>query len=377
VIGVGTGCGTNLSGYGRAVLQLFATNSSVSDLSTNAYFFCLGDSLGTPDNAIVCEAFSPFFNVIGLQETLGTEITTGAQDGRSTLANPSSGMLSPTIAAVTPSVLGGNQLSARLLPAEVQTLNAALTVTSSQPVPFLQTFSPTANSLTVTLFVTGDTPSATVTSGETSTTGPSVPPTATVVSVTSTPVSFNPSLNSGLSFGDKIGISIAVVAAILIVVLLGLLYLRRQRRGERESENVMLTQTMLNEARGPDLKVETDIGVDQSGLDLPLNSHGYHYHDISTPNIYTGGVPPAEMPRRHPTSATVPTAISAASDQYADVSTYGDARHGPRPYQGIGATLEPPFLNEPGMSREEVAILAEEERRIDAAIEEAERNNWR
>ncbi len=56
---------------------------------------------------------------------------------------------------------------------------------------------------------------------------------------------------------------------------------------------------------------------------------------------------------------------------------YGDARHSPRVYsmeerQGVKA----PFLTE-GMSAEAVARLEEEERRIDAAIAEAERSGLR
>ncbi len=50
---------------------------------------------------------------------------------------------------------------------------------------------------------------------------------------------------------------------------------------------------------------------------------------------------------------------------------YGDARHSPRVYNGEGG-VQAPFLGEEGLSAEEVARLEEEERRIDAAIAEAE-----
>jgi hypothetical protein len=54
---------------------------------------------------------------------------------------------------------------------------------------------------------------------------------------------------------------------------------------------------------------------------------------------------------------------------------YGDARHSPQVFQGNERTLggaSSPFVTEE-MSPEEAARLEEEERRIDAAIAEAER----
>jgi hypothetical protein len=75
--------------------------------------------------------------------------------------------------------------------------------------------------------------------------------------------------------------------------------------------------------------------------------------------------------------------VSTPPDEYEEyrdqpMPVYGDARHSPRVYsteerQGVQA----PFLTEEGMSAEEVARLEEEERRIDAAIAEAERNGRR
>jgi len=58
------------------------------------------------------------------------------------------------------------------------------------------------------------------------------------------------------------------------------------------------------------------------------------------------------------------------SEPYSDVPIYGETRHSPQVYQG---TLQAPFLSEPGMTDEELVRLEEEERRIDAAIAEAER----
>jgi hypothetical protein len=59
-------------------------------------------------------------------------------------------------------------------------------------------------------------------------------------------------------------------------------------------------------------------------------------------------------------------------EPYSDVPIYGDARHVPQVsmYQG---GVQAPFLHEPGMTDEELSRLEEEERRIDAAIAEAER----
>lgn len=57
---------------------------------------------------------------------------------------------------------------------------------------------------------------------------------------------------------------------------------------------------------------------------------------------------------------------------------YGDARHSARMYSaGETQGVKAPFLTEDGMSAEEVARLEEEERRIDAAIAEAERSGRR
>jgi hypothetical protein len=60
-------------------------------------------------------------------------------------------------------------------------------------------------------------------------------------------------------------------------------------------------------------------------------------------------------------------------EEYHDVPIYGDARHTPTVYESHPSLLQAPFLSEEGMSAEEIARLEEEERRIDAAIEEAER----
>lgn len=58
------------------------------------------------------------------------------------------------------------------------------------------------------------------------------------------------------------------------------------------------------------------------------------------------------------------------NEPYHDEPIYGDARHVPQVYQ----PLQAPFLgSEPGMTAEELSRLEEEERRIDAAIAEAER----
>jgi len=55
---------------------------------------------------------------------------------------------------------------------------------------------------------------------------------------------------------------------------------------------------------------------------------------------------------------------------------YGDVRQSPKVYssgeRAVG--VKAPFLSEEGMTPEEVARLEEEERRIDAAIAEAERS---
>jgi hypothetical protein len=79
-----------------------------------------------------------------------------------------------------------------------------------------------------------------------------------------------------------------------------------------------------------------------------------------------------------PRSVSIPASTPSEDfDEYHDtpMPVYGDARHSPRVYnseeRGVG--VKAPFLSEEGMTPEEVARLEEEERRIDAAIAEAER----
>jgi len=80
-----------------------------------------------------------------------------------------------------------------------------------------------------------------------------------------------------------------------------------------------------------------------------------------------------------PRSVSIPTSsLSEDFEEYHDMPmpVYGDARHSPRVYSAEGRAVgaRAPFLSEEGMTPEEVARLEEEERRIDAAIAEAERS---
>jgi hypothetical protein len=127
------------------------------------------------------------------------------------------------------------------------------------------------------------------------------------------------------------------------------------------------------------------------------------YDHLSASAPYNGPAGPGGLaPRRNPTSATTNTintvntvntvntnisrGMSDASgpisprstvrgdtdfeEPYHDMPIYGDARHMPQVFPGA---LQAPFLTEPGMTDEELTRLEEEERRIDAAIAEAER----
>jgi hypothetical protein len=58
--------------------------------------------------------------------------------------------------------------------------------------------------------------------------------------------------------------------------------------------------------------------------------------------------------------------------EYHNAPIYGDARHRPTVYKSY-PSLQAPFLTDENMSPEEIERLEEEERRIDAAIAEAER----
>jgi hypothetical protein len=172
--------------------------------------------------------------------------------------------------------------------------------------------------------------------------------------------------------------------------------LTRDMHADSFSRNLIAEKEELNSSplSGPS-------PVDHS---LPIQRHSAlsPYEPLpSAPYSGAAATAPSEIPRRKPTTAmmasTVSRGISNAStgsvlsprsatttsgaaghefEEYHDVPIYGDARHVPQMNTFSGAShSQAPFLGEEGMTAEEAARLEEEERRIDAAIEAAERES--
>jgi hypothetical protein len=200
-----------------------------------------------------------------------------------------------------------------------------------------------------------------------------------------------PSSKSKLSTGPIVGIAVGGFALVLAILLLAFFCMRRSRRSSTASqpEHVLLTQSLHSGSRDLGGEKEGSIGILGSILETRPSSGPYDHLSSSAP--YTG---PAGNVRRQPTVGTMNTSLSRAISNvsgpvsprstargaeaefeepyhqpYQDVPVYGETRHTPQLYQGA---LQAPFLSEPGMSDEELSRLEEEERRIDAAIAEAE-----
>ncbi|KAH8591335.1 hypothetical protein B0O99DRAFT_690696 [Bisporella sp. PMI_857] len=248
-----------------------------------------------------------------------------------------------------------------------------------------------------TLFVV-QTPTATVTTT----------PTPSAADLSSTPSTSTASKAKGsLPLGAIIGI--AVGGAMLLIGVLVLLFIcyRRKRRVVTPSEQVLLSDNMMHHADSsralsPNEKVDpSSAGMLGSILETRPSSGPYEHLEASAP--YNGPIGPAAHRRRlTPTnlsavvqpisrnvsdaSAHIPVSPHSAireghnehfDEPYHDTPVYGDARHIPQVYAGslqpLHSSSPTPFLSEPGMTDEELAMLEEEERRIDLAIAEAER----
>lgn len=204
--------------------------------------------------------------------------------------------------------------------------------------------------------------------------------------------------SGGLSIAAKVGIALGALAFALILLILALLFLRRKHAKRNQPEQVMLTQSMHTDSFSRNLITEKEdptasaaaTPIDETALPIQRHSALATYEPVpSAP--YAGAA--AAVPRRKPTAATMASTVSRGLsttsgtsssgarsprsgegfEQYHDVPIYGDARHVPQVFPGNTRSMQSPFLSEEGMTPEEVARLEEEERRIDAAIAEAER----
>lgn len=335
--------------------------------SLQNFFFCLGD--GRSNEQIMCESYSQFFDI----DENSTEVVEGDDNKASATAT----------AANPPTPLE----TALLITQNIQVLLIDNVGSSSgpQPAPATTDFPTTLSASPSTV-----TPTVTATSAE---------------SAVNTADSFTKGGGGGsrgLSIGAKVGIALGALAFALILLILALLFLRRKHTKRNQPEQVMLTQSMHTDSFSRNLITEKEdptvsaaaTPIDEPTTALPIQRHSAvaTYKPVSSAP-YNGAA--AAVPRRKPTAATMASTVSRGLsttsgtsstgarsprpgdgfEQYHDVvPIYGDTRHVPQVYVGNSERgIQSPFLSEEGMTPEEVARLEEEERRIDAAIAEAER----
>jgi hypothetical protein len=220
------------------------------------------------------------------------------------------------------------------------------------------------------------------------TTASTVTPTST-----STVAPTSKSSSGGLSVGAKVGIAIGALAIAFILLLLALFFLRRKHRSRRQTnlveyksapEQAMLTRDMHTDSfqsRNNILAEKEEI----ASFTTPLHNQN---------GSGNGGPVLAAVPRRKPIDSNAPVSqptsssganpnISRGLSTMSRVSEPNTARSvdayqdHPTSHSGGNGGTSVPFLREEGMTPEEVARLEEEERRIDAAIAEAERREGR
>ncbi|KAG4436896.1 hypothetical protein IFR05_007622 [Cadophora sp. M221] len=321
------------------------------------------------EGVIICESYSPFFDI----DENSTEDDKRADINASATATAANAPAEPIQTAL-------------LLTQKKQVLEVNNVGSSRDPQP---------SSTTTNFGVTLSAPPSTVT------------PTVTATSAEPAAVTADLSSNGnggrrGLSLGAKVGIALGALAFALILLILALLFLRRKHIKRNQPEQVMLTQSMHTDSFSRNLITEKEdptvsaaaTPIDEPASVLPIQRHSALATYEPVPSApYNRAA--ATVPRRKPTAATMASTVSRGLsttsgtsssgarsprsgdgfEQYHDVvPIYGDTRHVPQVFLGNSARgLQSPFLSEEGMTPEEVARLEEEERRIDAAIAEAER----
>ncbi|KAG9246812.1 hypothetical protein BJ878DRAFT_539893 [Calycina marina] len=244
---------------------------------------------------------------------------------------------------------------------------------------------------------------------------------ATGSSTSSADVSASSQKKSGLPLGAIIGIAIAGAVALILLILLAFFCCRRRRRTSSPSEQVLLAATLGHRGTSHSLEKEPEqlltLNLSRGGeselgiLPSMLNSHPSlgPYDHVSSSAPYQGTLGPhrktnsaqLSVTPATPQSSTLQHGASDASalsectpvspntigawslgrrsvdarslsmyeEPYSDMPGYGECRYVPQVYNHSPT----PYLNEPGMTEEDIHRLEEEERRIDAAIAEAER----
>ncbi|KAH7417211.1 hypothetical protein BKA64DRAFT_293172 [Cadophora sp. MPI-SDFR-AT-0126] len=356
----------------EATFLLSANSGVVGENGLDNFFFCISTKVNGRD---LCRFYSTVFNMSnGNDATLSAPIPTGSTPPvvktNPDLNHISKRDLTPPQTALEVTSTNTNFLSME----ETQTTTTAISTTVSP--------SPTTT-LSLEVTVTGSS------SGEA--TAVTAAPSPTVTTAES-------SKSGGLSIAAKVGIALGALAFALILLIIALLFLRRKHARRNQPEQVMLTRSMHTDSFSRNLITEKEdptasaatTPIEETALPIQRHSAVATYEPVPSAS-YAGAA--AAIPRRKPTAATMVSTVSRGLsttsgtsssgarsprsgegfEQYHDVPIYGDARHVPQVFLGNAQPMQSPFLSEEGMTPEEVARLEEEERRIDAAIAEAER----
>ncbi|KAI9053452.1 hypothetical protein LZ554_002410 [Drepanopeziza brunnea f. sp. 'monogermtubi'] len=344
--------------------------ASTSGNLTN-FFFCFASRSDMQPEYDICSFFSDYFNMENAE--------VGEQSGSS---GESISAIPPLRILQTPTAVIHKRTLA--VPTEAMTITQSSTSNLQVILIATETVTPASNS--------ASTKTTAPTTTESSTTPNMATPEPTASGSSSS------SSNGGLSVGAKAGITLGVLAFALILVLV-VLFLRRKHGKRSQPENVKLTEGMHQhqDSFPQELNAEKASPIATSEAATPIDEPLYRHSALSpqeiVPSRFCAG-PAAAVPRRKPIAATVARAATMRStasttsssglqspqslqgfEQYHDIPiTYGDARHSPQVVPENLNSVRAPFLHsEEGLSAEEMERLEDEERRIDAAIAEAER----
>jgi hypothetical protein len=347
---------TGITGITGTTIDFLQGGTAGTGLDNAEFFFCLANRPKYIDR-LECGSYGPFFTINGF---------TSKRPGLSPRQLPQLSMPPPQMPTTVLSITSYSSI--------ISVRGASITSTAPA-----QATSSIMATLSMPVSTTTMTPTPSATSS-------------------SSPVSAHHSFSTSA----KVGIALGALVLVALVLLAALFFLRRKHRSRSSPpEQVMLTRDMHTDSFASNAIIAEKEATSANNIanaspvddNLPIQRHSAVQPYDSVPAApYTGDA--ASVPRRKPTNASAISRVSGpASPRSLTVSTppdeyeeyrdqpmpvYGDARHSPRVYsteerQGVKA----PFLSEEGMSAEEVARLEEEERRIDAAIAEAERSGRR
>ncbi|PVH88291.1 hypothetical protein DL98DRAFT_565951 [Cadophora sp. DSE1049] len=358
------------------------TRDEIKEMVFDNLFFCFATNVLTSQ---YCRYYSSLFKIMP-----------SVEDDHATTDSTTPTAMSGILGTAPPPSQSGRQLTVKR-DLKMPPYGEPMLVFENPVSNFIELATPGTDQLTVTTPIsTTLIPTGTISSEATVTASMSY-----VATITPQPTVANAGSSKGgggLSIAAKVGIALGALAFALILLILALLFLRRKHAKRNQPEQVMLTQSMHTDSFSRNLITEKEdptasaaaTPIDEIALPIQRHSALATYEPVpSAP--YAGAA--AAIPRRKPTAATMASTVSRGLsttsgtsssgarsprsgegfEQYHDVPIYGDARHVPQVFPGHTRSMQSPFLSEEGMTPEEVARLEEEERRIDAAIAEAER----